>query len=188
MLLCGCGGGTGLEGDARLDREADTATDTVEPGPQITFRLSFVTDIPGHELLYVQTSDYEGHQRWADISGASLQERCDICTCEECTGCPVCGPAMPAVAALGSGESIEWTWNGVTHPTGTCVEGPGGPEHICKEQGNLEPGTYPAVFCFEVAGPDAFPEGWLESPACVDVEFVYPVPGGVVEHLVNNSG
>ena len=116
------------------------------------------------------------------------QWRFDICECWECTGCPVCGPAMPVVERIGSGGVHTWEWDGVAWRLESCVEGPGGPEHMCQQEGPLEPGVYTARFCFGFGGPDAYPGDWIEDPVCMDVEFTYPVAGGIVEYLVNNSG
>ena len=199
LLLPACGGSTGIQGDADVSTEspADPVTDlAIDPGidplgPGITFRISFITDIPGYEHLFVQVSDPMGHQTWASVEdgGAALplQWRCDICTCDECTDCPVCGPAETIVERVAAGESTSWTWDGTLHPLATCSPGPGAPEEQCLETGWLDAGTYTARFCWGTGPVDAFPDGWIEDPVCDTVTFDYPVEG-VVGYLVNHGG
>jgi len=200
-VVAACGGTTGLEGDAdvsvetptepALDPPSDPPTDPVGPG--ITFRISFVTDIPDDEHLFVQVSDEMGHQTWASVEDGGtmqpLQWRCDLCMCDECSECAVCGPALTMVERVSAGDSTTWTWDGTLYPLTTCTPGPGAPEEQCQEIGWLHPGTYAARFCWGTGPVDAFPDGWIPDPVCDTVEFDYPVEGdGVVEYLVNNGG
>jgi len=197
LVLAGCGHATGIEGDVGMD-VPDSAPD-VPPeasvdlaGRGITFTMSFVTDIPFDEFLYAQVSDEMGHELWVSVSGpegsVEMQGRCDICSCEECTGCPVCGPALPAVEMVVAGDAISFVWDGITYPIGTCVEGPGGPVHTCEDWGILEPGGYTATFCWSTGPAGAFPDGWIVEPVCDTVDFGYPVEGGVVQYVVNYGG
>lgn len=195
-LLAACGT-TGLEGtpDAPLDAPVDPVVDPPTdpgidpPGPGITFEISFITDVPGYEHLFVQASDAMGHQTWASIPGQALQWRCDLCQCDECSGCAVCGPAETIVERVAAGDSTRWTWDGTLHPLATCTPGPGGPEEPCQETGRLDAGTYTARFCWAAGPEDAFPDGWIPDPVCDTVTFDYPVGGdGVVGYLVNHGG
>jgi hypothetical protein len=202
LVLYACGGTTGLEGDAdsAIDVTSDPILDTVtdpasDPaGPGITFRIGFITDIPDYEHLFVQVSDVLGHQTWVSlVSGAgtlSMQRRCDICLCEECGECAVCGPALEMVERIPAGGSHEWTWDGTLYPISTCVPGPGGPEEMCQEPDVLPAGSYAARFCWATGPADAFPDGVIPSGdlVCADVEIDYPVEGGVVEYVVNYGG
>jgi len=192
VVLAACGT-TGLEGtpDASIDPAPDTPVDPgLDPaGPGVTFEISFLTDIPGYEYLYVQTSDEMGHQTWVSVPGRSLQWRCDLCLCEECSECAVCGPAMTVVERVAAGGSASWTWDGTLYPLSTCTPGPGAPGESCQETGGLDAGTYAARFCWGTGPVDAFPDGWIPDPVCDTVTFDYPVGGdGVVRYLVNNGG
>ncbi len=210
-----CGGGSSIEGDTSIDTApdapsdspadtaadtpADTAIDAVDtvddvplPGA-VTFEIGFVTDIPGYEYLFVQSGDYMGMVAWISVLDPSmtavpLQPRCDICACDECTGCGVCGIADPFLTMAGSGSSTEWAWDGVTHPVSTCRLSPMGPDHDCQETGTLPAGPYTARFCWGSGPADSYPNDVIDSPVCADVAFDYPVPGGRVLHVVNYGG
>ena len=215
--MAGCGVENTIEGDTSPDSLADSPADTTfdspadtpaDEGPDtpadgpdadgplpggITFEIGFVTDIPGYEYMFVQTGDFMGMVAWISVldAGASrveLQARCDVCTCTECTGCGICGIADPVVTMVESGSSATWAWDGVTHPVSSCSLSPGGPEYQCQEEEPLAPGAYTARFCWGLGTADAYPDDVIESPACADVAFEYPVPGGRVSHVVNNGG
>jgi hypothetical protein len=161
------------------------------PGPGITFILHFITDIPGYEYLYVQQSDMSCRMMWISIHdgtrGYAMEHDCAICLCDECTGCAVCGACMQVVIPVAGGESVSHAWDGTVWATGMCSPYPD-EDWTCEIPGALAPGDYRARFCYAVAGPGAFPDGIIPDPMCEDIPFTYPVPGGVVEYTVNNSG
>jgi hypothetical protein len=95
---------------------------------------------------------------------------------------------MTTALRIDSGESADWTWSGTTWPTGTCLPDPTFPPLTCQEIGTLSPGTYGGRFCFGFGGPDDYTDGWIPDPICADLEFEYPVPGGVLHYEVNNGG
>ncbi len=210
--LVGDGGEDGAPHDGAEDRvQPDPATDPVPdpvpdlpfdpliddvpeeelPGPGITFILSFITDIPDYEYLYVQTSDMSCYQTWISITDGAgfypLESDCAICPCDSCDSCAVCGACMPMVAALGSGDSITYEWDGTVYYRGMCAPSPD-VDMMCEYTGSLRYGDYLALFCFSVAGPGAYPDQYIPDPFCVEVPFSYPVPGGVVRYTVDNGG
>jgi len=178
--------------DVPPDEQQDPVTDEVPPGPGITFVLGFITDIPMDEFLYAQTSSESCTLGWIGVLGGAgavpMQSDCSICSCDECTGCAVCGMCMVAAERLASGDDVRYQWDGVVHERDTCQSSPSGPSMPCENAASLEPGEYTARFCFGIGDENAYPDNIISDPICHDVVFTYPVPDGVVEYVVNNSG
>lgn len=178
--------------DVAQDELQDPVTDDVPPGPGITFVLGFITDIPMDEFLYAQTSSESCTLGWIGVIGGAgavpLQSDCSICSCDECTGCAVCGMCMVAAERLASGDDVRYDWDGVVHERDTCQASPTGPSLSCENATSLEPGEYTARFCFGIGDENAYPDDIISDPICHDVTFTYPVPGGVVQYVLNNGG
>ncbi len=217
FLMASCGSDTGLSGDGSTDSAADrdaaedeAAADILPdpepdpdpdvsdvgevevPGPDITFILGFITDIPGYEYLYAQTSDYSCDMTWITIWNGPSRIRmlpdCSICGCDECDTCAVCGACMTSAAQVDSGSDVRFEWDGVVHARGTCTPESGGPAMTCERKIALEPGIYTARFCWGIADENGFPDNVIPDPWCEHITFDYPVYGGTITHIVNNSG
>ena len=176
------------EHDAAVDGSADGSV-----GPknkEITFSIGFITDVPTSEFMYVQTSDENGWQQWVSVLDGSqtvpLQGKCTICPCDVCVNCPLCGPAKTKTVQVPSHSSVSWTWKGKIWPEHRCADPSSGADIACQDQGTLAPGKYIARFCYGI-GDDQGPFP-TEVPSCNDVPFTYPVDGGVVGFMLNNSG
>ncbi|MFH1438910.1 MAG: hypothetical protein ABIJ56_24605 [Pseudomonadota bacterium] len=215
FLMSSCGSDTGLSGDGSTDSSADrdaaeeeaaadalpdpepdpdpdlSDVDEVEgPGPDITFILGFITDIPGYEYLYAQTSDYSCVLTWITLRDGSsripMLSDCAICACDVCDTCAVCGACMTSAAQVDSGGDVRFEWDGVVHARDTCDSG--GVDMPCETETALDPGTYTARFCWGIADENGFPDNVIPDPRCEDITFDYPVHGGTITHVVNNSG
>ena len=217
FLMASCGSDTGLSGDgstdSAVDRDAEeeaAAADILPdpepdpepelndveevevPGPDITFILGFITDIPGYEYLYAQTSDYSCDMTWITMwDGSSripMLPDCSTCACDECDACAVCGSCMTAAAQVEGGSDVRFEWDGVVHARDTCTPDSGGADMPCEIKIALDPGTYTARFCWGIADENGFPDDVIPDPWCEDITFDYPVHGGTITYVVNNSG
>ncbi|MBI5501994.1 MAG: hypothetical protein HY907_17250 [Deltaproteobacteria bacterium] len=170
---------------AEVPADADASAG---PWP-VTFRLRFISDIPESVWVAAWDAAYpSGH--WLSLSrdGAGFRKSpaCDICMCDDCPGCPVCGaPCMEAVE-LRDGGSVEWFWPGFEYAQITC---PAAPPATCQEERAASAGAYAARFCWgaSVGGTSPCNEEILD-PQCADVEFALPDPDGVVEYLIDHGG
>ena len=171
------------------DIMADEPVETAPPDTGITFVLSFITDTPDAEFLYVQRNDYDCYIGWLDVlSGETwIGLNFSCCTCDHCDSCLGCGACDTDVLRVTSGGNVTYEWDGVAYYQETCTtsEGYATP---CLNAGVLAPGYYTARFCWGIGGLDAYPLGEIYNPECTEVSFAYPVEGGVVSYTVDRAG
>ncbi|MGE0867936.1 MAG: hypothetical protein AB7P03_05230 [Kofleriaceae bacterium] len=80
-----------------------------EPGPA-TIRVRN----DGTRTLYVQASGWSGQAYLAVLRGDGRRigsDTCEVCNCQGCPDCAVCGRTLASVRKLEPGEQIERTWD-----------------------------------------------------------------------------
>lgn len=167
-----------------------TTTTTSPPPTTVLFRLSFISDVD--ESIYVDETSPSWLSTgfwlgivWPDGVSARKAPACELCMCDSCPNCPICGAPCDTVTAISTGGSTEWLWDGMRYPTAEC---PSAPEP-CQQPEAAPAGSYTAEFCWGLTY-----EGTLPCPAevvdvhCADVSFNYPDSDGLVEYVVNNGG
>jgi hypothetical protein len=196
----GCYGSHGEDSDGTAETDthadADSSADAVDtpdstPAPwPVRFVLHFVSDVPGEEL-YVAGWDaaYSGGH-WLllfhDGSPFSKSDNCGICPCDDCPGCPVCGPPCMEATHLVAGSWVDYLWDGRRWTSATC---PAAPPATCERVENGPAGAYTARFCYgtavDVRGPC---DETVLNITCQDVPFTLPDPDGLVEYTIDWGG
>lgn len=188
-LKDGGAGASAAQPDASAEPTTTTTTSTPPP-TTVLFRLSFISDV--EESIYVDETSPSWLSTgfwlgivWPDGVNARKAPACELCMCDSCPNCPVCGAPCDTVTEIPTGESTEWLWDGMRYRTAEC---PSAPEP-CQQPEAAPAGSYTAEFCWGLTY-----EGELPCPAqvvevhCADVSFTYPDSDGLVEHVVNNGG
>jgi len=187
----GAGGSTGTGGQGGT---AGTTTQPVggsggtPPWPTL-FKLGFISDV--EESIWVNETDpawLNGHWLTIERGGEIIRKSkaCELCACDECPNCPICGAPCPTAIEVPSGGDAGYEWTGYEWPSADC---PSAPQETCLEQVPAPAGSYVAKFCWGLSF-----EGSPPCPAdvvdvhCAEVPFQHPDPDGVVEYLVNNGG
>lgn len=108
LLVVGATACTTQIPSASSDASVDAAP-FVPPG-NVTIRVRN----DGTRTLYVQASGWSGQEVTAVLKpggGAMGRDTCEICNCEGCPGCAVCGRGIAQVATLMPSESLDFTWD-----------------------------------------------------------------------------
>lgn len=106
VALAGCFVGKDSHGG---DAAIPDAAPFVPPG-SVTIRVRN----DGTRMLYVQASGWSGQEVTAIIKadGSGIgRDTCEICNCETCPSCAVCGRSIAQVAELAPGASLDFQWD-----------------------------------------------------------------------------
>ncbi|MCC7384324.1 MAG: hypothetical protein IT384_20935 [Deltaproteobacteria bacterium] len=170
----------GGDGGAALDAGA---VDAGTPPDELTFRFRYLSDVAG-EGVFLQSGG--GGIPWVRVFDARgedvrIDANCELCPCDACGNCPVCGSAPLATEWIPSGGSIERRWDLTTHRADRCAVSPGATA-TCEAYAPLEPGRYTARFCFGYSATEVAAGSWIEAPICRDEPFTWPTAQTVIEH------
>jgi hypothetical protein len=109
MVIAACNLYTGPTSTETRDAASDSREPWHPPG-MVTIRVRN----DGTRTLYVQASGWSG-QAYLSIRKAGgdavASDSCEVCNCETCPSCAVCGRALAAVQPLAPSESIEYRWD-----------------------------------------------------------------------------
>jgi len=202
VVACGARGQLSTEyeaagGTSAVGGQGGTAGTTTQPvggsggaPPWPTlFVITFISDVD--ESIWVNETDaawLNGHWLTLERGGEILRKAkaCEICACDECPNCPICGAPCPTATEIPSPGSVEYAWSGYEYRDADC---PSAPQETCLEEVAAPAGSYVAEFCWGTSF-----EGSPPCPAdvvdvqCAEVTFQHPDPDGVVEFVVNNGG
>ena len=88
-----------------------------DPAGEIVFSLSFQSDQPVGDQIYVQQSDASGHAQWIEVLGPGgvtlrIEADCGVCDCASCgPGCAVGGAGPDIVEKLVPGSQVDYAWH-----------------------------------------------------------------------------
>jgi hypothetical protein len=161
----------------------DAAGDAPADGPSPLVSFVF-TNSTGH-TIYIQAFGFSSQEYWALVqAGRSLpvNNTCEMCDCNWCQACAVCGRAIATVEELAPGAQQRWTWDGriwETVPDGCRAN------LACEQDRTIPAGTaleavvtYSASFAVNTSlGAD---DEFIGTPLTATTAFTY-APGASIE-------
>jgi len=160
--------------DARTD-----ATDFTPPG-SIAIRVRN----DGTKNLYVQASGWSGQEVTSIVlpgAGTVGRDSCEICNCNGCPDCAVCGRGLATVAELVPGASLDFPWD---QTDWDVIEEGCRPSLSCEQPSLIAPGPLTAVAAYSDSFMDTTEFGAQESfigpRVTAQTEFQHPATDVVV--------
>lgn len=164
------------------DRPAGNA-DTASGAP---IPARFVLHNRTGRTIYIQSSGWSGQEFFAlGRAGQSLpiDNTCELCDCNQCASCAVCGRAIAQVLPIAAGSSHEFAWDGriwVVVPN-ACRAG-----LACEQEQRVPPTPLTARLTYgesyRVDTQFGAGDELIVDPHTITVDFAYPATG-VIEFV-----